>query len=82
MTNDDVATLNSCIVDMPAADLFSQLSKSGKTPVCLFPTRKECDNFNNKMLKNLPNKVHDLACVDNIDETASTQKWSKKAQAQ
>ena len=69
-------------VDVPAAEKFSELSQSGKTPVCLFPTRRACDEFNEKMLNSLPDKVHKLMCVDDIDETSSTLKWTKRANKQ
>ena len=40
---------------------------------------KACAAFNSEMLSSLPSKVHTLVCADEVDETASTGKWSKKA---
>ena len=82
VTEEDVAMLKTRTVDVPAAEKFSELSQSGKTPVCLFPTRRACDEFNEKMLNSLPDKVHKLMCVDDIDETSSTLKWTKRANKQ
>ena len=69
-------------IDVSAAEKFSELSQSGKPPVCLFPTRRACDEFNEKMFNSLPDKVHKLMCVDDIDETSSTLKWTKRANKQ
>ena len=64
---------------MSVADKFDELQKSGHTPVCLFPTRKACNDFNTQMLSYLPSEVHELVCTDEVDETAGTRKWNKKA---
>jgi len=61
---------------------FVDLSANGLSPICLFPTRKACDDFNKKMLSTLDTKLHRIVCVDEIDETVSTTKWTKKAQKQ
>ncbi len=37
------------------------------------------DHLNNKMLNRLTSQVHDVFCTDEVDETCSTRKWSKKA---
>ena len=47
--------------------------------MCLFPTRKACDDLNNEMVTRLTSEVHELVCTDEVDETASTRKWNKKA---
>ena len=39
------------------------------TPVCLFPTRKQCDKDNSDMLSPLDTKMHVISCIDEIDET-------------
>ena len=51
-------------------------------PVCLFPTRKACKEFNHEMLQELASEVHEIMCTDEIDQTSSTQKWTKKATEQ
>ena len=67
---------------MSVADKFDELQKSGCTPVCLFPTRKAFNDFNTQMLSYLPSEVHELVCMDEVDETAGTHKWNKKAAEQ
>ena len=58
---------------------FTELQVAGKTPVCLFPKKKACGQFNAEMLQSLTSKVHELVCTDEIDETISTRKMTKKA---
>ena len=67
---------------MPVVDKYVKLSKSGSTLVCLFPTRKACREFNDKMLSALDSELHKIVCIDEIDETSSSHKWTKKAQKQ
>ena len=64
---------------MLVSDKFGELQQLGQSPVCLFLTRKSCDDFNAKMLKHLTSEVHDFMCTDEVDETAGTHKLSKKA---
>ena len=78
-TDDTLNTLQKRVFSMPVADKFAELQRCGQTPVCLFPKRKACAAFNSEMLSSLPSKVHTLVCADEVDETASTRKWSKKA---
>ena len=51
-------------------------------PVCLFPTRKQCDDVNADMLSRLDTEKHEIPCIDEVDETKSTTKWHKKAAEQ
>ena len=44
------------------------------------PTRKACKEFNDKMLSALDNELYKIVCIDEIDETSSSHKWTKKAQ--
>ena len=78
-TDETLHTLEQRVIDMPVADKFLELQKSGHTLVCLFPTRKACNEFNAQMLNYLPSGVHELVCTDEVDETAGTHKWNKKA---
>ena len=73
--------LKECLIDVPVVDKYIELSKSGKSPVCLFPTRKVCKEFNdqNLMLSALDTDLHKITCVDEVDETSSSCKWSEKA---
>ena len=61
---------------------FDELKQLGQSPVCLFPTRKACTDFNNSMLASLDSEVHQIKCIDEIDETASKLTWTKKADGQ
>ena len=70
------------VINTPVVDKYVELSKSGSSPVCLFPTRKACREFNNKMLTALDTELHKIVCIDEIDETSSSHKWTKKAQKQ
>ena len=72
-------TLNQRVPQVSVADKFTELHESGQSPVCLFPTRKACANLNNEMLARLSSKIHDLVCTDELDQTASTHKWTKKS---
>ena len=81
-TDETLCTLQQRVIQVSVAEKFAELQESGQTPVCLFPTRKACDDLNNEMLKLLSSEVHVLACTDEIDETAGTRKWNKKASDQ
>ena len=70
------------VIDVPVVDKYVELSKRGSSPVCLFPTRKACREFNDKMLSALDTEVHKIVCIDEIDKTSSSHKWTKKAQKQ
>lgn len=82
LTEETVCTLKERVINVSVADKFCELQKTGVTPVCLFPTRKACNDLNMEMLKRLASKVHDLPCSDEIDETAGMHKWTKKATEQ
>ena len=45
-TDETLRTLEQRVIDVSVADKFDELQKSGHTPVCLFPTRKACNDFN------------------------------------
>ena len=68
------------VINGTIVDKYKELCGSGHSPVCLFPTRKACHEFNMQMLSHLDSKKHKILCVDEIDETSSSLKWSKKAQ--
>ena len=81
-TDETLRTLEQRVIDVSVADTFDELQKSGHTPVCLLPTRKACNDFNTQKLSYLPSEVHKLVCTDEVDETAGTRKWNKKAAEQ
>ena len=64
---------------MPVAEKFFELQQLGKTPVCLFPSRKQCDELNQQIVEKLSTRVQEIPCNNEIDETSSTRKWNKKA---
>ena len=68
--------LKSRVIEGTIGDKFEELCESGSVPVCLFPTRKACDEFNLEMLNKLDTKVHKISCVDEIDETMGNHRWS------
>ena len=81
-TDETISTLQQRVIDTSVTDKFNELSQGSQTPVCLFPTRKACQEFNNEMLQMLASKVHELVCTDQIDQTSTTRKWTKKAEDQ
>ena len=50
--------------------------------MCLFPKGKACDSFNSEMLRHLTSEVRELTCTDEVDQTVTTRKWTKKAAEQ
>ena len=81
-TDETICCLEKRVVQVSVSDKFNELSQSGQSPVCLFPTRKACKEFNHEMLQELASEVHEIMCTDEIDQTSSTQKWTKKATEQ
>jgi len=63
-------------------NFMSYRNLARQTPVCLLPTRKVCCDINNEMLAQLTFEVHELLCIDEVDETSGTLKWNKKAAEQ
>ena len=81
-TDETICILEQRVIQVSVADKFNELSHSGHSPVCLFPTRKACKEFNSEMLQELASEVHEIVCTDGIDQTSSTRKWTKKAAEQ
>ena len=77
-TDETLSILEKRVIKVSISDKFSELQKSGQIPVCLFPSRKACDNFNAEMLGHLSSELHELVCTDEVDLTASACKWNKK----
>lgn len=82
VTADTATTLKGRVFTESVIDTFKELQGSGHSPVCLYPKRGPCEDFNLSMLKSLPSKVVELPCKDEVDETNSTRKWNKKAAEQ
>ena len=81
-TDETLCALQQRVIQVSISDKFHELQESGQTPVCLLPTRKACCNINNEMLAQLASEVHELLCIDEVDETSGTLKWNKKAAEQ
>ena len=77
-----IECLKSRVIEGTIGDKFKELCESGNVPVCLLPTRKACVEFNLEMLNKLDTKIHKIFCVDEIDETMGTRRWSKRSAEQ
>ena len=77
-TDETLSTLQQRVIQVFVSDKFCELQESDQTPVCLFSTRKACDDLNTEMLTHLTSEVHELVCTDEVDETGSTRKWKKR----
>ena len=82
VTEEMICAFNERVFEMPITEKFDELKQLGQSPLCLFSTRKACDDFNNSMLACLDSEVHQIECIDEVDETASKRKWTKKADGQ
>jgi len=67
------------VISGTVVDKFKELCELKHSPVYFFLTRKACRDFNSEMLNALDSIIHQLACVDEIDETTGSQKWDKTA---
>ena len=79
LTDEAAGTLSERVIEGSATDKYLELQNSDTRPVCLFPTRKACEEFNKEMLQTLDTEVHELACIDEVDETRSMSNWHTKA---
>ena len=71
--------LQNRVITVPVVDKFEELLANKQSPLCLFPTRKACLDFNLNMLSRLETQTHKIPCIDEVNETIGTFKWSKKA---
>ena len=81
-TEECLSTLKQRVIQVPVSEKFHKLQQSGQLPVCPFPTRIACDEFNKEILTLLDTTVHELKCKDEVDQTKSTRNWDKKATQQ
>ena len=81
-TEESLHTLGERVIEGTISDKFRELQGLGQRPVCLFPTRKACEDFNIEMLNCLDTRMHEISCIDEVDETKSTCKWHAKAAEQ
>ena len=61
-TDQTNATLQQRVIQGSIADKFEALCRVGQTPLCLFPTRKSCKQFNHEMLEKHGSELHELVC--------------------
>jgi hypothetical protein len=73
-----VGILKKRVIQVSVSDKFTEFQLSGRAPVCLFPKRKACYQFNTEMLQKLGPQICELFCSDEIDEAAGTRKMTKK----
>ena len=74
-----IEALQDRVITSPVVDKFEELLAAKQSPLCLFPTRKACQEFNLEMLSRLQADTKEIPCVDEVDETTGTFKWNKKA---
>ena len=68
-SEETIRVLETRVIDVPVKDKVAELRSLGKTPVCLFPTRKQTDAFNEEMLDAQNAEVKVIPCIDEVDET-------------
>ena len=79
-SEESIKILQERVIHIPVVEKYSKLKDQGKAPICLFPTRKACEEVNTQLLNSLPSKIIQLHCTDEIDEASAPFKWNKKAQ--
>ena len=67
------------VITFTAVEKFQELLGQGLSSVCLFVTRKACDQFNIDMLSKVGSEAVKIPCIDEFDETAETAKCTKRA---
>ena len=82
LNQDAISVLKDRVIDGTITEKITELQNLNKSPVCLFPTRKQCEKVNEDMLNLLKTQQHVITCIDEVDETKSTAKWQEKAAKQ
>ena len=77
-----VAMLLNAVIKCTAVEKFQELLGQSLSPVCLFATRKSCDQFNAEMLSKAGSQIVHMPCIDEFDETAGKLKWTKRASSE
>ena len=65
-TEESLATLTKRLIDVSVKEKFWELSKQGKSPVCLFAKRKSCKEVNKRMLAGLPSEKGELPLLQTL----------------
>ena len=76
--NQTLSTLSERVFSMPIKDKFKMLQDAGNSPVCLFPKRDMCKEFNDEMLANLPSPTKEISATNLIDETVTIRRKGDK----
>ena len=66
-TAETIHVLEERVFTNPVTEKFSELQQAGKSPVCLFATKKSCLDFNQKMLHLLKSSIMQIQCTDVYD---------------
>ena len=69
-----VDTLKSRVISSTMSAKYQELQEAAQSPVCLFPTKQACAEFNNDMITKLQTKPTKLCCTDVVDETVGKYK--------
>ena len=69
-----IEALQDRVITSPVVDRFEELLAAKQSPLCLFATRKACQEFNLEMLSRLQADTKEIPCVDEVDETTGTLK--------
>ena len=79
LSAETIDTLTSRVISTTVSAKCQELQEAAQSPVCLFPTKQACADFNNDMLSKLPTEPSELPCTDVVDETVGKYKLTKKA---
>ena len=79
ISEETIETLESRVISTTVSAKYQELQDAAQSPVCLFPTKRACADFNTEMLSKLSTIPVELSCTDTVDETVGKYKWSKKA---
>ena len=74
-----IRALQDRVIKNPVVDMFEEILVAKQSPLCLFATLQACQDFNTQMLCKLDATIIDIPCIDEVNETTGTFKWSKKA---
>ena len=78
-TEETVRALKEPVFTGSIYEKYHEVEQHGETPVCHFPTRLACHDFNTQMLNSLNTPIQEMKCSDTIDESSSSRKWTKRA---
>ena len=73
-----IEALQDRVITEKVVDKFEELLASQKSPMCLFPTRQSCQEFNTEMLSRLKAETKEIPCIDEVDEITGKFKWTKR----